>query len=131
MTKTIKSDPLEAKDLPMLAPAQVEVVRRLLAEGNRSHRQIAKLTGVSRGTIGAIASGKRRDRDPTPPEDFSLRHGPLVRCPECGGKVYSPCILCRIRRLKAAEMADRRRKAGRGQAAADDRRRNDPTFAGD
>lgn len=115
----------------MLSAAQVEEVRRLLAEGGRSQREIAKLTGVSRGTIGAIASGKRRDRDPAQEENFSLRHGPLVRCPECGGKVYSPCVLCRIRKLKAAERADRRRTADRQTApAVDDRRRSDPTFGG-
>jgi transcriptional regulator with XRE-family HTH domain len=113
----------------MLLPAQVEEVRRLLAEGGRSQREIAKLTGVSRGTIGAIASGKRRDREPRPEEDFSLRHGPVVRCPECGGKVYSPCILCRTRKLKNEERADRRRTADRSAVSArDERRRADPTF---
>lgn len=114
----------------MLVQAQVDEIRKLLAAGGRSQREISKLTGVSRGTIGAIAAGKRRDRAPAPEENFSLRHGPLVRCPECGGKVYSPCILCRTRKLKAEERADRRRKADRQQAAPnDDRRRNDPKFS--
>ena len=51
----------------MLAPSVVEEIRRLLAEDTLSYRKIARLTGVSRGTIGAIASGKRPDYQQTPP----------------------------------------------------------------
>jgi transcriptional regulator with XRE-family HTH domain len=88
----------------MLAPSVVEKVSRLLAEDKLSHRKIALLTGVSRGTIGAIASGRRpdyqrlrRDREADPLEPA----GPPERCPRCGGKVYHPCLLCRARSLAA------------------------------
>ena len=86
----------------MLAPEKVEKTRRLLSETSFSHRKIAKLLGVSRATVGAIASGRRPDyearRRARAMVDEPL--GPIVRCPECGGKVYAPCRLCRVRKLK-------------------------------
>ena len=84
----------------MLAPSVVEEVRRLLAEDTLSHRKIAQRTGVNRGTIGAIAAGKRPDYqqlrrarrgDPLEPA------GPPERCPGCGGMVYQPCRFCRAK----------------------------------
>lgn len=42
-------------------------------------------------------------------------------CESCGGRVYAPCRLCRIRRLKAAEEATLR--AARRQARQEHRRR--------
>lgn len=83
----------------MIAPKAVTEVRRLLAEGALSQRQIARLTGISRGTVRAIASGTRPDYDALrPPEDQSEEPaGPAVRCPGCGGKVYLPCRLCKVR----------------------------------
>ncbi len=46
----------------MIAAQLVEQIEQLLTEGKMSHRGIARVTGVSRGTIGAIATGKRRIR---------------------------------------------------------------------
>jgi transcriptional regulator with XRE-family HTH domain len=88
----------------MIAPQIVDEVRRLLAEGRLSQRQIARATGVSRGTVGAIASGRRPDYHnlrPALDEDLLQPTGPPQRCPGCGGMVYLPCRLCRVRRLKA------------------------------
>lgn len=87
----------------MLSPLKVLEVRRLLAEGATSRRQIARLTGVSRSSVGLIAAGKRRDREaarepPIPP--FEPR-GPLARCPNCGGRVLLPCLLCHVRAVQA------------------------------
>jgi hypothetical protein len=85
----------------MIEPQLVEQVERLLAEGKLSYRKIARFTGVSRGTIGAIASGRRRiqprrmffwEEEPTVPDV------PPERCPDCGGMVYMPCRLCRTRK---------------------------------
>jgi transcriptional regulator with XRE-family HTH domain len=72
-----------------------------LAEAKLSHRKIAAATGVSRGTIGAIASGRRREPvKRTLPWDEALEipAGPPERCPDCGGMVYLPCRLCRTRK---------------------------------
>jgi hypothetical protein len=86
----------------MLAPHLVEEVRRLLASGTLSQRTIARRTGVSRGTVGLIAAGRRRDPvrivqpwDEEPGQPLE----PPRRCPTCGGLVYMPCRLCHIRQL--------------------------------
>jgi DNA-directed RNA polymerase subunit RPC12/RpoP len=82
--------------------AMVEVVERMLAEGLVSQRKIAKLVGISRGTVNSIALG-RRPRISTPADEFERQRGPLVRCPGCGGKVFMPCLLCHVRQLKARD----------------------------
>ncbi len=85
----------------MLALSTVVEIRRLLDEGQLSQRKIAAKLGVSRGSVGAIASGKRglygRDPEEAHPELCSLDLPP-ERCPSCGGMVYMPCVLCRARR---------------------------------
>ena len=88
----------------MIAPSVVHEVRRLLAEGRLSQRKIAKIAGVSRGTVGTIAAGRRPDYE-------SLRRnrrdqlpellGPLQRCPGCGGMAYMPCRACHTRSVAA------------------------------
>jgi hypothetical protein len=89
----------------MIAEKVAAEVRRLLAAGEHSQRQIACLTRVSRGTVGAIAAGKRGEysapRHAGHPE-FDEPAGPLSRCGGCGGMVRMPCRLCRIRVVKAA-----------------------------
>jgi len=81
--------------------------RRLLVDG-ASYRAVARRLGISRGTVWMIATGKRgnypaRDKAPEPGIDSSL---PKSRCPECGGMVEIPCVVCRTRR----EMAGRKRR---------------------
>jgi transcriptional regulator with XRE-family HTH domain len=89
----------------MLAPAKVDEAKRLVDEGKLSQRKIAKLLGMSRATVAAIASGKRPDyearRRALAAEEEPL--GPIERCPTCGGRVYMPCRLCRVRRSLARE----------------------------
>lgn len=85
----------------MIAPELVQHVERLLAEGRLSQRKIAKLTGLSRGTVGAIATGRRPDyealrrrrQEQEPPE----RTGPPQRCPGCGALVLMPCLACELK----------------------------------
>ena len=93
----------------MIAPAKVHEVEALLTAGLYSQRKIARLTGISRATISAIAAGNR--------PDYELRQqlrrleleepplGPPARCQGCGGLVYMPCRLCRVRKLKTREQA--------------------------
>jgi hypothetical protein len=81
----------------MLSLKIVEEVKRLLDEKRLSQRKIATQLGISRGTVHAIASGKRgihgresnSDEEPAP-------HTP-VRCVGCGARVYLPCVLCKAR----------------------------------
>ena len=88
----------------MIAPSTVAEIKRLLAQGKHSQRKIARMAGVSRGSVGAIASGKRRDheaRQRDPEMELEEPTGPPARCPGCGGVVFMPCRLCHVRRLIA------------------------------
>jgi transcriptional regulator with XRE-family HTH domain len=90
----------------MIAPTLITEVRRLLAEGKLSQRKIAQVTGVSRGTVGAVAAGKRPDYETLRglyDEAEGEPAGPPERCPGCGGMVYLPCRLCRVRGFRAAK----------------------------
>ena len=94
----------------MIAPEVVDQIKRLLDEGNLSQRRIARQVGVSRGTVHAIARGKRTDSRPRKREqddDFMLPRGPWDRCPTCGGMVQMPCLACRVRAMRE----ERRRSA--------------------
>lgn len=84
----------------MLDQGLVDEIRRLLAAGQWSMRKVARELRVSRGTVGAIAHGRRLDRLPRTADDDLLLMplGPLRRCPGCGGMVHLPCLLCRVRR---------------------------------
>jgi transcriptional regulator with XRE-family HTH domain len=99
----------------MLPLVKIKEAERLLAEGQLSQRKIATAVGISRATVSAIASGRRPDyarRQLARAEENEL-WGPIIRCPECGGRVYSPCRLCCVRRAKEKEQ----------KAARDARRR--------
>jgi hypothetical protein len=86
----------------MLATAVVEKIQDLLSAGTLSQRKIAQHVGVSRGTVNAIALGKRPSRpEPRHCDEFCFPAGPLERCPGCGGMVQMPCLLCRVRAIVA------------------------------
>ena len=90
----------------MIATALVEEVRRMLREGGVSQRKIAERLGVSRGTVNAIALGRRRDRSADvrgcEEGDFTPPTGLPRRCPGCGGLAQMPCLACYIRAKKEA-----------------------------
>ncbi len=94
----------------MIAPELVEQIKRLLAEGHLSQRAIARLTGVSRGSVNAIAQGKRHEPRPRRHEELlpQAPSGPPQRCPTCGGLVYMPCVLCYVRSSLAQNPSPRR-----------------------
>jgi len=88
----------------MITPSVVQEIRRLLTEGKLSQRKIARMTGISRGTVGAIAAGRRPDYESlrsAADDEFAEPIGPPRRCPGCGGMVYVPCRLCHTRCLQA------------------------------
>ena len=87
----------------MIGAAVVDQIRGLLAAGRLSQRRIAEGVGVSRGTVNAIARGKRPDyvaRRVLSGNDFTPPGGRPVRCPGCGGMVQAPCLLCHVRAIK-------------------------------
>jgi transcriptional regulator with XRE-family HTH domain len=88
----------------MLTPKLVDEIRQMLAEKKYSQRKVARIAGVSRGTVGAIVSGKRQDRKKVESpwdKDLEEPEGPAERCPGCGGMVYMPCRLCLVRKYLA------------------------------
>lgn len=92
----------------MIALEKVLEVRRLLDDGALSRRAIARQTGVSRGTVNAIANGERGLFGAPPPDERDARRRPgqsgvARRCVGCGAMVYLPCLVCRTRRHIATE----------------------------
>ena len=74
----------------------------LLNEKKYSQRQIAKMTGVSRGTVNAIARGKRKftqGKTKLKEKKKPLPRGEPRRCPLCGAMVRMPCLACTLRRI--------------------------------
>ena len=93
----------------MLPDALVMEIQRRLASG-QSQRSVARLLSVSRGTVSAVANGRRTTGQGScnPKETYVPPHGPIARCPECGAKVMMPCLACQVRQIRR----DRRHAAG-------------------
>jgi hypothetical protein len=84
----------------MIATAVIEEIRELLRTRRMSQRAIAERLGVSRGTVNAIACGKRSAsavRNRRENKGFQPPDGVFRRCPGCGGLVQMPCLLCYVR----------------------------------
>ena len=87
----------------MIADEIVREICLLLSEGCLSQRTIARRMGVSRGTVCAVARGKRTEdfsRIRAAGIHFSHPAGRAVRCPDCGGLVQMPCLACYLRRSR-------------------------------
>lgn len=95
-----------------LKPHEIERVRMLLREG-LTIREVSKLTGHARPTVGTINESLWLPRYPThgrpgpKPRDASPVSVRSVvdpatayteRCPTCGGQVVMPCVLCAARK---------------------------------
>jgi transcriptional regulator with XRE-family HTH domain len=93
----------------MLSVAREVRIRALLAEGELSQRSIARMMHVSRAVISAIAAGTRQVSFHSGEDTaafFSCSERPQ-RCPGCGGLVYLPCHLCRVRNYVAVREKER------------------------
>ncbi len=108
----------------MLSLAKINEINRLLRDENLSQRKIAKLLGVSRGTVGDIASGKRGLYGREPRAENSQSNEPDLmtppeRCNGCGGLVYKPCMLCMTRAyLKSRMLKSHELKSGSKKTSA-------------
>jgi hypothetical protein len=81
----------------MIEPNVIKEINRLLKEGVLSQRKIARRLGVSRGTVHAVATGKRRVVSEKRKEsNFVPPSGPYARCSICGARVKMPCLACRM-----------------------------------
>ena len=90
----------------MINPHTVKRIRELLTEKRYSMRTIAKIVGVSRGTVNAIAAGKRNVSNRHHHEKlYAFKHpsGEPERCNGCGGLVKQPCLKCQLRRIATGE----------------------------
>lgn len=99
----------------MLPQGSVDEVIRLLALGTLSQKKIADVTRVSRGSVSAIAAGKRRiksrrlvaggENRTDEEENWGFRYptGPWKRCPICGAFVRTPCLACQLERTAVRE----------------------------
>ena len=91
----------------MIDPAIEHRIRELLASGRHSQREIARMTGASRPTVDAMASGKRGDLSAAHEARIARReHAPFsgipTRCPTCGRLVQMPCLACWLAAENAA-----------------------------
>lgn len=87
----------------MLPQSTIAEVARLLREEKLSQRKIAERLQISRGTVGAIASGGRGLHGRLPKEDepqLFVPCSPPKRCPQCGYRVYLPCLICNTRQFQ-------------------------------
>jgi len=92
----------------MIARNVVAEIRELLLRGELSQRKIAEQVGVSRGTVSAIARGKRPERPRRRSRrfvDYVPPRGPAMRCHTCGGKVQMPCLRCYLESLPSRKTA--------------------------
>jgi len=100
----------------MLTSKQKAEIKRLLAE-KASFREIATLTGASRGAVAAFARRKqRRGRKPAPRRTELEELGPFERCPGCGRRVSMPCRACQADAIRDRRQptADARMRASHG-----------------
>jgi Predicted transcriptional regulators len=79
----------------MINNTVIQTIQILLKQGKMSQRQIAKHIGVSRGTVQAVAKGKRTLTVPKA-VSWVAPTGQPKRCPQCGGQVRMPCLACQI-----------------------------------
>ncbi|MDO4585712.1 MAG: hypothetical protein Q4C95_00280 [Planctomycetia bacterium] len=95
----------------MISKTVIQEIERLLALGTFSQKQIAILTSVSRGSVNAIATGKRQrllensskyndQYDSIDLPNFRFPEGPIARCPSCGAYVKTPCLACQLNELQ-------------------------------
>lgn len=78
----------------------VIAIRNLIERGGMAQSEIAKVVGVSQGTVSRIATGRRSPEAsglPKKPQGSNVpRRGKPQRCPTCRGMVFMPCVLCAV-----------------------------------
>ncbi len=80
----------------MLRKEKVQEIKRLLDRGQLSQRAIARKLGVARGTVNAIALGRRGLHGRETGGD-RVEELPKGLCIKCGFVGYMPCVVCQAR----------------------------------
>jgi len=78
-----------------------EVIKQIqfyVRQGRMSQRKIATFWGVSRGTVQAVANGKRTDNvlSSVKTAIWVAPSGKPKRCCYCGSWVKMPCLACQL-----------------------------------
>lgn len=89
-----------------MIPAEIVLeIQRLLADGQLTQGQIAQKLGVSRTFVNFVHRGRLHTPFQTRIRDDREAEPLPRRCPECGAKVFMPCIACRTRAYIAQQKA--------------------------
>lgn len=84
----------------MIPHETIEKVKKLIARGYSKPR-IAEILNISRSTFTAIKTNKRPNyKQIKPVVELSIITKVIGRCPECGAKVYMPCVACNLKKVK-------------------------------
>jgi predicted XRE-type DNA-binding protein len=84
----------------MLENATIRKILHLIEQKTMSQRQIAKRLGVSRGTVQAVAHGKRTEHTPAVKvATWVAPTGKPKRCRICGSYAKTPCLACQLYKL--------------------------------
>lgn len=89
----------------MYPPEVINQIQELL-EAGLTYREIAALTGVSRGTVATIRRGRPRTYGQS--RDVADR---AERCRACGNLVFKPCRICEVRQHLDQVLGQRREEA--------------------
>ena len=79
-----------------------DIIRKILLhieQGELSQRKIAKILGVSRGTVQAVVHGRRTEHHASALKTATtwiVPSGQPKRCPHCGSWVKMPCLACQL-----------------------------------
>ena len=79
-----------------------DIIRKILylvKQEKMSQRQIAKRLGVSRGTVQAVAHGRRSEHISSAMKAVAtwiVPSGKPKRCHKCGSWVKIPCLACQL-----------------------------------
>jgi len=83
----------------MIKNDTIRKILLLVKQGKMSQRQIAKRLGVSRGTVQAVAYGRRSEHVPAAMKTVAtwvVPSGKPRRCYKCGSWVKMPCLACQL-----------------------------------
>lgn len=90
----------------MIGEQTVARIETMLAAGELSQRQIARETGVSRGTVLAIGKGRHVRQVACGKSHVARKETAAYQCAGCQYWVrITPCVICAARRMRSSSIA--------------------------